>query len=423
MRILMVTAGSTGDVLPYTGLGVRLSEAGHEVVLATHERFAATVSDRGLGFRSLPVDPFTELSSAGGRRLVRASSGPLAMAQLMSMGRSFMPELGRGVLAAVERGADVLLLSTTAARLGHLVARALDVPSMGVFLQPWSPTAEFAPAVLGARSLGRWGNRAAGRAALALIDRMYAESVRDLRALLGLPRRADSSSLRRETEGWPVGYAYSPAVLPRPADWRPEAQVVGYLWPSRPRDWRPPAELTDFLAAGPPPVYVGFGSAVAPDPEALSRLAVRALRSAGLRGVLQSGWSGLQADGDDILTIGEVPHDWLFPRMAALVHACGAGTTAAGLRAGVPCVPVPVQLDQPFWAHRLTALGVAPGPIPFRHLTPHRLAAALRHTTRTPAYRARARALAHRLSTEDATPRILSVIDDLTTRAGRPTRH
>ncbi len=340
------------------------------------------------------------------------------MAQLMSMGRSFMPELGRGVLAAVERGADVLLLSTTAARLGHLVARALDVPSMGVFLQPWSPTAEFAPAVLGARSLGRWGSRAAGRAALALIDRMYAESVRDLRALLGLPRRADSSSLRRETEGWPVGYAYSPTVLPRPADWRPEAQVVGYLWPSRPRDWRPPAELTDFLAAGPPPVYVGFGSAVAPDPEALSRLAVRALRSAGASRRppvrLERPPGGRRRHPHH----RRGPARLAVPRMAALVHACGAGTTAAGLRAGVPCVPVPVNWTSPSGPTASPPWASPPAPSP--SATSHRLAAALRHTTRTPAYRARARALAHRLSTEDATPRILSVIDDLTTRAGRP---
>ncbi|MFF4218859.1 glycosyltransferase [Streptomyces nondiastaticus] len=414
MRVLIVTAGSAGDFMPYTGLGVRLQEAGHEVVLATHAGFEDDVRSRGLDFLPLPMDPRAELSSSGGQKLVRASTGPLALAHVMRMARAFAPELGRGVLAAAERGADVMLMNNAVARLGHLVSRALRIPSMGVYLQPWEPTGAFPSAPFGGhRSLGRWGNRASAQAVLALADHVYATSVSDLRARLGLPKGADSSSLRRESGEWPVRYAYSPTVLPRPADWRPAAQVAGYLWPARPRGWRPDPALTAFLSAGPPPVYVGVGSVVAPDPGRLARITVEALRTVGVRGVVQAGWSGLRAHGDDVLTVDEVPHDWLFPRMVAVVHAAGAGTTAAGLRAGVPAVPVPVQLDQPAWAARLTALGVSPGPVPFRRLTAERLATAIRRAVEDPAYRARARTVAARIAAEDGAGRVLADVERL----------
>lgn len=128
-------------------------------------------------------------------------------------------------------------------------------------------------------------------------DRLYASSVREPRARLGLPRNADTSSLRREGGPWPVQYAYSPTVLPRPADWGPAAQVAGYLWPARPDGWRPDPQLTDFLDAGQPPVYLGFGSVVTAGPERLAHLAVQALRSAGVRGIVQAGWSRLRHTG------------------------------------------------------------------------------------------------------------------------------
>lgn len=121
-----------------------------------------------------------------------------------------------------------------------------------------------------------------------------------------------------------------------------------------------------------------------------------------------------------MLTVDEVPHDGLIPRMSALVHAVGAGTTAAGLRAGVPTVPVPVQLDQSFWAARLTALGVGPGPIPLRQLTADRLAAALRRTVDNPAYRALARGVAERLAAEDGAGQVIAHVQRLAS-AGKGT--
>ncbi|MGV9264522.1 glycosyltransferase [Kitasatospora sp. NPDC003701] len=410
MRILIATAGSRGDVAPFTGLGARLRAAGHHVAVATHGTFADLVCAAGLEFRPLPVDPRAELASDRGQRLLRTGSGPLSVIQLLRLGRSFMPALGDGIVEATALGADLLLTTSATTPLGQVAAEAAGIPSIGLYLQPISPTREFAPSVTGTRSLGRTGNLLAGHAVEAATDRLFGPAVRQLRHRLGLPPR----SIARTRRAHPVLHGFSPAVVPRPADWRPGLDVAGYWWPYPEPGWQPPERLVDFLAAGPPPVFVGFGSLVVPDPEALSATVLAALRAARVRAVLQAGWSGLgAADSDDVLTIDDTPHDWLFPRMAAVVHHAGAGTTAATLRAGTPAVPVPAQLDAPFWSARLTRLGTSPGPVPLPALTAARLAATVRLALDNPHHRERARALAATLAAEDGSTKVLATIDRL----------
>ncbi|MFD4474992.1 glycosyltransferase [Streptomyces sp. NPDC058471] len=400
MRVLVAAAGSYGDVAPYTGLGARLREAGHDVTVATQESFAPLVRGAGLGFRPLPAD--TGGAGRGGNR------------QLMRTAAAFVRELGAGLLEAAEPGADVLLLSTTTAPLGRQLAEAMDVPALGVYLQPTHPTREFAPVVSGGRSLGGPGNRALGRFASRMADRVYADAVADLRARLSLPPESRGAARRRqEAARWPVLHGFSAAVVPRPADWRDGLDVVGNWWPHHEPDTPLPASFEDFLRAGPPPVFIGFGSMAAGDGARLSELAVTALRRAGLRGVLQEGRAGLMARGDDILTVDEVPHALLFPRMAAVVHHAGAGTTAAALRAGVPAIPVPVMADQPFWASRIAALGAATAPVPFKELTAERLAEQIRRAVSEPTYRKAAGAVARRMGAEDGAGQVVKAVEEL----------
>ncbi|MFE7636420.1 glycosyltransferase [Kitasatospora sp. NPDC001119] len=408
MRILIATAGSRGDVAPFTGLGVRLRAAGHQVAVATHDTFAESVRAAGLEFRPLPVDPRAELASAEGRRLLRAGSGPGAVLQLLRLGRRFMPALGDGIADATALGTDLLLTTSTTSALGQVAAEAADIPSIGLYLQPLAPTREFAPAVTGTRSLGRSGNLLAGHAVQAATDQLFVPAVRGLRRRLGLP----PLGIARARRNHPVLHGFSPLVVPRPADWSPRLEVAGYWWPADRPDWQPPARLLDFLAAGPPPVFVGFGSLVVPDAERLTATVLAAARAARVRLLLQSGWSGLAAeDSDSVLTVGDTPHEWLFPRTAAVVHHAGAGTTAAALRSGTPAVPVPAQLDAPFWSARLARLGVSPGPVPLRGLTPARLATSLRLTLDDPRYRTRARAVATALAAEDGAAKVLAAVE------------
>ncbi|MFF4382866.1 glycosyltransferase [Kitasatospora sp. NPDC001547] len=415
MRILIATAGSRGDVAPFTGLGTRLRAAGHQVAVATHDTFAESVRAAGLEYRPLPVDPRAELASAQGRRLLRAGGRPDAVLQLLRLGRKFMPALGDGIADATALGTDLLLTTSTTSALGQVVAEVAGIPTIGLYLQPLAPTREFAPVVAGARSLGRPGNLLAGHAVQAMTDQLFVPAVRGLRRRLGLP----PIGIARARRNHPVLHGFSPLVVPRPADWHPRLDVAGYWWPADRPDWQPPARLLDFLAAGPPPVFVGFGSLVVPDAERLTATVLAAARTARVRLLLQSGWSELTAeDSDSVLTIGDTPHDWLFPRTAAVVHHAGAGTTAAALRSGTPTVPVPAQLDAPFWAARLARLGVSPGPVPLRALTADRLATALRLTLDDARYRTRAQAVAAALAGEDGAEKVLTAVQRAAAAAG-----
>jgi sterol 3beta-glucosyltransferase len=406
VRILIVTAGSRGDVAPFTGLGQRLRQAGHQVALAAHSRFADLVRDCGLEYRALPGDPV---------ELVRARTAAPSPDAARSVFAAFLDELGDGVLAAAAAGTDLLLTAFGPAPLGRLVAEGLGIPSAGVYLVPGLPTGEFPPPgwpVAGQSSPA--DNIAAGREVLTRTGSLYAGVLRRLRARLDLP--AATAGAPSPPDDWPICHGFSPAVVPRPADWPATAQVTGYWWPARPPGWHPPDPLVDFLAAGPPPVFIGFGS-MTPDHEGLPDVVAAAVKRAGVRAVVQSGWADLVSAGDDILPIGDLPHDWLFPRTAAVVHHAGAGTTGAGLRAGVPAVPVPVLVDQPFWADRLHRLGVAPHPLPMHELTADTLTDALRSCLDRPAFRHRAAELADRIRTEDGPAGVLSLITRL---EGRP---
>jgi sterol 3beta-glucosyltransferase len=414
MRVLIVAPGSRGDVAPFTGLGTALRAAGHEVTIAGYAMFADLVRGCGLGFRPLPGEPRL-LEAASWRR---RGAGPAGTARLLRLVAAHMRELHAGMLDAARQDADVLLLAGISYAGGFHIGVALGLPSMGVALAPVYPTRDFAPSTVTGRNLGRIGNLAVGRLLVLAGAPVLAGPVRELRAELGLPRIGvrDAVMGQMDTAGWRAFHGFSPSVVPRPADWRAGLEVTGYWWPVRPAGWSPPAGLADFLGAGPAPVFAGLGSMTPGDAGRISELIARAARLAGTRVVIQAGRAGLSGPGDlpgESIVIGDVPHDWLFPQMAALVHHAGAGTTGAGLRAGVPAVGVPMIGDQPFWAARLARLGVGPRPIPLRRLTAAALAEAIRDATGRPAYRTRARELAAAIAGEDGAAPVVKAVGRL----------
>ena len=223
-----------------------------------------------------------------------------------------------------------------------------------------------------------------------------------------LTQRPFSSALKRPT---PILYAYSPSVLPKPSDWGAGVHVTGYWFSDAEGNWPPQDDLLHFLDSGPPPVYVGFGSTVSDAPSRLARIAIHALEMAGTRGILGMDLGGVRKEElpSTIFPVSDIPHSWLFPRMAAIVHHGGAGT-GAGLRSGVPNVVVPFTSDQPFWARRVHQLGAGPEPLPARCLTSERLAAAIRTASHHEEMRRASSLLSVRINAERGVDRAVEII-------------
>lgn len=417
MKIVIATFGSRGDIAPFIGLGVRLNAAGHDVAVATNEVAADEVRALGLEYRTIPGDIKSLMDSEPGRQW-REQSGMRSWRARMQLALSIQADVASGMATAAE-GADILLTQHVVFAHGYLVAQAMGIPCVALDIFPNLPTAEFQPAYLGARSLGRWVNRLLPRVGMRMWTPMDA-GIRDFQRDLGLPvtgMRPIYEALF-DDERLPVFNGFSTAIVPRPADWRPGAEIVGYWWSPRPVGWQPPARLVDFLAAGPPPVYIGFGSMFG-NVERLTTVVSEAIRRAGVRAVVSEGWAGLAVQGEDVITIGDVPHDWLFPQMAAVVSHAGSGTTGAVLRAGVPAVPTPVLLDQPFWAGRLARLGVSPGYAPLRRLSADWLATMIRRAVSEPKYRLRAQQVADQVRREDGAGRVAEALVRLPRRVER----
>ncbi|MBE8517764.1 glycosyltransferase family 1 protein [Amycolatopsis sp. H6(2020)] len=397
--VVIVAPGSRGDVQPCVALGRGLAAAGDRVRILAADGFRTLVESHGLGFAPLSGDPAAILGSAAGQAW---TAGPRRHF-LSGLRAVLRPVLGT-LLADVHAGAAGadLVLAPSLGFLGAHLGAHLGVPDVELHYQPSVPTRAFAhPLLPRAARFGPWGRQLSFTAVDALawqvlrpeIDRWRVET-------LGLPRTGPRGPRRRSA----VLCGFSDAVVPRPPDWPGRVHVTGYWFldaanpPTDPR-------LRDFLAAGPPPVHVGFGSMQPADAERTFDVVRTALRRAGLRGVLSTG-----VDADDLLVAGDVPHEWLFPRTAAVVHHGGAGTTAAGLRAGVPALVCPVFSDQPYWGDRVSRLSAGPKPLPLRDFDVETLTARLRELTGNPLFRRGAQYVGARLRAEDGVARACSVL-------------
>lgn len=405
-RIAISAFGTRGDVVPLTGLAHRLRSDGADVVIAAQEAYRDEIDAAGITFAPLPRDTRAEtIASPAAQALIDGASMRPSKKTLEQM-RDGLRGVGQAMAHASD-GADLLLLEgPVGALLGRHVAAALGLPSVGVIFQPASPTSAFIPPALGTRSYGPLGNRLVWWMG-GFTERVYAPVVAELRRDLGLPGKP-SAAERRVQRDRPVLYPFSEAVLPRPSDWPDHLYVTGYLTPEAPGGVPPHVEA--FLEDGPPPVAITLGSTATAQGERLSAIVAQATAAAGVRAVVQRGWAGLAPEGEHLLVIDDLPHAQLFPRCAAVVHHCGAGTTAAAIRAGVPSIPVPGIMDQPFWARRLHLLGAGTAPLPRHSLSVDGLTEALRSA---PDHLDRATKLGAVLRSEDGAGRAVRVIADM----------
>ena len=408
MRICVVALGTHGDVRPLLALAEGLRRAGDEVVFATHRYYEEMVTDRGLGFRAVEVNPRAVIDSSLGRGWVSSGTNPLRFVRhfrelAQSFGRDLMVDCYRAC-----RGAEVIVTGLLSYFATWNVAERLQVPLAAAFLQPVTPSRHlpsvfFAELRAPAPVRGVYNYTSHLLVELLLWGVLRTQTNRVRADILHLPAVPRSHTFAANLRGSLVLYGYSAEVLPRPGDWTDDVLITGYWFLDGDGDrWQPDAALVRFLKGGPPPVYVGFGSMSSDDEEDLTGIVFAALRRLGLRGILATGWGGLsRAQLPDMLMLERVPHDWLFPRTVAVIHHGGAGTVATALRCGVPQVVVPFFGDQRFWGERVHRLAVAPPPVPRRRLTVDRLADALRIATTDPALRARAAAVGERIREED----------------------
>ncbi|XP_028789176.1 sterol 3-beta-glucosyltransferase UGT80A2-like isoform X2 [Neltuma alba] len=369
LQIVMLIVGTRGDVQPFVAIGKRLQDYGHRVRLATHSNFKEFVLTAGLEFYPLGGDPKI-LAGYMVKNKGFLPSGPseirIQRKQIKNIIYSLLPACKEPDMdSGIPFKADAIIANPPA--YGHThVAEALKIPIHIFFTMPWTPTSEFP------HPLSRVKQPAGYRLSYQIVDSFIWLGIRDMindlrKKKLKLRPVTYLSDAQGSDNDVPHAYIWSPHLVPKPKDWGPKIDVVGFCFLDLASNYQPPESLVKWLEEGNKPIYIGFGSLPVQKPEKMTQIIVEALEKTGQRGIINKGWGGLgnlAEPKDSIYLLDNCPHDWLFLRCKAVVHHGGAGTTAAGLKAACPTTVVPFFGDQPFWGERVHAKGVGPEPIP-----------------------------------------------------------
>lgn len=417
MRIAIIALGSQGDVQPYIALGKGLKVAGHDVRLLSHENFAGLVNAHELEFYPMQGNVQEIVESQEMRELLDKGNFLAITSYTAKAIQGVAVDWAQAGLEACQ-GMDLLLAGVGGLYLGLSLSEKLSIPLVQAYVFPFTPTKAF-PGVLFPPSLTRFGGTVNWLSHQLLRQIMWQGSrtgdTLARKQVLNLPAASFfGPNQDTQRDRYHTLYGFSPSVIPKPADWH-NTDVTGYWFLDAAPDWTPPSALTDFLQTGSPPIYIGFGSMSNRDPEETTRLILQALTKTQQRAILLSGWGGLTKETvpDRVLLIDSIPHTWLFPRVAAVVHHGGAGTTASGLRAGVPTVVIPFFGDQGFWGQRVAQLGVGTEPIVRKQLTAERLAQAIQTAVSDRAMRQRAANLGAAIRAEDGTTNAVALIQKI----------
>ena len=420
MRVLILTFGTQGDIRPFVALAKGLRAAGHEAGVCTAEGFRNLVVGAGIDYVHMGNE-MLDLVQSEMPRMGGASDALRLVSRMSAAMRSALLDQWE---AACEFRPSLLVYHPK--MLGGLhIAERLQVPAVVSLPLPFlTPTRAFPipfiahwPFGGSVNKLSYQFNRFTAVAYGGMINSFRRET-------LGLSAMSRWSDYLRFPDGRPVPvlYGFSSHVVPMPEDYPGHVHVTGYWFLDEPETWHPPAELADFLAAGEPPVYIGFGSmGFGKHAQTRGQIVVDAVEKARVRAVVATGWGGLQVGSvpDDVHVVEAVPHSWLFPRTVGVVHHGGAGTTAAGLLAGRPTLVCPVLGDQGFWAQRVKNLGVGPTPLPVRRLSVAGLADRLCMLRREGSYRSRAQAVSEELLLEDGVANAVRALEQISSTNAR----
>ncbi|BDA66054.1 glycosyl transferase family 28 [Rivularia sp. IAM M-261] len=421
MRIAIIALGSRGDVQPYVALGKGLKQAGHLVRLVTQENFGDLVCSNGLEFWAVSGNVQEIVETKEMRELLEKGNFLAIQSRTAKLVQSVAIDwANQGKVAC--QGMDLLIVGVGGLNIAVALAQKLGIPLLQAYVFPFTPTKEF-PGVLFPDFVDKTGgffNRLSHQLVRQALWQGFRNADKLVRQkVLGLPAASFWGPYNTDClKKYPTLYGFSPSVISKPSDWN-NTCITGYWFldvnVQEVPDWSPPSALMEFLQSGSPPIYIGFGSMGNRNPEATVNLVLEALAKTQQRAILLSGWSGLKSDNlpNTVYLIDSVPHSWLFPRVAAVVHHGGAGTTAAGMRAGVPSIIIPFFGDQFFWGQRVAKLGVGTEPIPRKQLTAERLAQAIQETLADSTMRKRAANLGAKIQAENGIAGAVAVVEEI----------
>ncbi|PPQ82369.1 hypothetical protein CVT25_008330 [Psilocybe cyanescens] len=412
MNIVIMVVGSRGDVQPYVALGQQLLKDGHRVRIATHETFRTFVNDAGLEFYNIGGNPQDLMSYMVKNPGLMPGFESLTNGDIVKK-RKMLSEMINGCWDSCHSPcpitgrsfiADAIISNPPTFAHVHC-AEALGIPLLLSFTMPWTPTTAF-PHPLVNITNSNAGFSVTNYLSYAAADLLTWKGVGDIINTFRTSKLGLSPLGIRVGPGYvdrlkiPWTYCMSPALVPKPDDWKNHIDISGFYFLDLATNYRPSPELTAFLSDGEAPVYIGFGSVVVNNPAAMSKTIFEATKQAGVRALVSSGWGGLGGVfvPPHIFMLGNVPHDWLFDkeRVSAVVHHGGAGTTAIGLAKGRPTVVVPFFGDQGFWGSMIYKAGAGPKPIPHKELNVQKLRDAITFATSSAAKEA-AKGLAQRI--------------------------
>ncbi|RYP44061.1 hypothetical protein DL768_009438 [Monosporascus sp. mg162] len=420
LNIVIQVVGSRGDVQPFLALASALQKSGHRVRIATHPQFSSFVLDSNnpsastnkLEFFPVGGDPADLMAY-----MVESPSLIPKMSQIragiIQRKRDMYTEMLDGFwrscihpdpLSNIPFVADAIIANPPSFAHVHC-AQALGIPVHLMFTMPWTSTKAF-PHPLANIGFSKADKKSTNHASYAAVEFLTWQGLGDLVNAwrvqsLGLEPVPSTEGHRiLESLQVPFTYCWSPSLVPKPSDWGPHINISGFFFRD-PAPYTPPPDLQAFLKAGPPPIYVGFGSIVVGGIGGLMTMVLSAIKATGVRAIISRGWSNLAGEeSPDVFYVGDCPHEWLFQQVAAVIHHGGAGTTACGLRYGKPTTIVPFFGDQPFWGAVVAEAGAGPDPIPYRSLTSQKLIHAIQYCLSADAVTA-ARQLAESMQREN----------------------
>ncbi len=415
MKISILTSGTRGDVQPYIALGKALQKREHDVLIACPENFCSWVEGHGLKSCSIGIDMQAFLQNPEGRKVL--SGNIFSMIKIWK--KIIVPSIQKTLDISWEyaRHADSIIYHPK-------VGAAIDVAEVTganlicTVLFPIFPTTAF-PFFVFKGNYGPFLNKLTYKP-MSLSRLFFIKMINKWRReILGLKNSPMIMPIDGDGTNEVLRLcAVSPSVIKYPATEQKSIHTTGYWFLEEGEKWQPDSNFIEFIKSGEKPVYIGFGSMPTRNPEKLTKEIIQGIKDAGLRAILATGWGGLKKINlpDDIYLIEKAPHDALFNYVSAVVHHGGAGTTSAGLRAGLPTFICPSSFDQPYWGRLICSLGIGPKPLPLKKLNAKKFLKGLLDLTQNESYRTAASKIGMQIANENGVSRAVELIESFNLR-------